>query len=281
MNSLETIKEEYKNLISNPISNIACTIALFNFDNFYEWKITYVGPKDSLYKGGVFIIKLLFPKEYPNKAPEIIFLTPIYHLNVKPKKLETPSLGFASLNITNLWKSGTTAREVLTQIYPLFYCQNPDSPFGLDRAKEYLENRLLFEIKAKYFTRKYANPKNILQQFDDKDWDFSCSEKDLEPIKLREIQKEKEKEKEKENDKSKEDINLIITYNGKTTTTIQCGTDELMKNIIEKWMNKLGKSENLEKLLVIFLGKNIDLNSSVKDIRLRNNSNIDIILVDV
>ena len=54
-----------------------------------------------------------------------------------------------------------------------------------------------------------------------------------------------------------------------------------MKNIIEKWMNKLGKSENLEKLLVIFLGKNIDLNSSVKDIRLRNNSNIDIILVDV
>ena len=74
---------------------------------------------------------------------------------------------------------------------------------------------------------------------------------------------------------------MIITYNGKTTTTIQCGTDELMKNIIEKWMNKLGKSENLEKLLVIFLGKNIDLNSSVKDIRLRNNSNIDIILVDV
>ena len=74
---------------------------------------------------------------------------------------------------------------------------------------------------------------------------------------------------------------MIITYNGKTTKTIQCGTDELMKNIIEKWMNKLGKSENLEKLLVFFLGKNIDLNSSVKDIRLRNNSNIDIILVDV
>ena len=74
---------------------------------------------------------------------------------------------------------------------------------------------------------------------------------------------------------------MIITYNGKTTITIQCETDEQMKNVIEKCMNKLGISEKLEKLLLIFCGKKIDLNSSVKDIGLRNNSNIDIILIGV
>jgi hypothetical protein len=48
---------------------------------------------------------------------------------------------------------------------------------------------------VKYFTQKYANPINELKKFEDKDWDFSCSEKDLEPIKLKEEEKKK-KEKE-------------------------------------------------------------------------------------
>ena len=77
-------------------------------------------------------------------------------------------------------------------------------------------------------------------------------------------------------DKSK-NINLDFTYNGKTKTTIQCGKDELMRNVIEKGMNKLGISENLEKLLIIFSGKKIDLNFSVEGMGLKNNSNIAII----
>ena len=120
MNSLERIKEEFQDLLTNPLPNIGCTVGLLNDDNYYEWKITYACPKDSLYAGGLFSVKLLFPKEYPFKAPEIIFVTPIYHLNVNHKKLDIPSLGFASANITNFWKSGTTVREVLTQIYPFF-----------------------------------------------------------------------------------------------------------------------------------------------------------------
>ena len=174
------------------------------------------------------------------------------------------------LNATNLWNPGTTVREVLTRLYSIFYCQNSDAAYGIDRAKEYIDNRPLFEIKAKYFTQKYASLANV-QQFDDKDWDFSCSEKDLEPIKLR------EKEKEMEKEKNKEFINLDFTYNGKIKTTIQCATDEIMRNVIEKCMNKLGKSENLEKVLPIFCGKKINLYSSVKDNGLKNNSNIALI----
>ena len=71
---------------------------------------------------------------------------------------------------------------------------------------------------------------------------------------------------------------MTFTYNGKITTTVQCGTDELLKNVVEKCMSKLGKSENIEKLLVIFHVKKLDLNSSVKDNQLENNSNPDIIL---
>ena len=61
------------------------------------------------------------------------------------------------LNVTNLWNPGTTVREVLTRLYSIFYCQNSDAAYGIDRAKEYVTSRPLFEIKAKYFTKKYAN----------------------------------------------------------------------------------------------------------------------------
>lgn len=277
MTSLERIKEEYMDLLKKPLINIGCSIGLSNGDNCYEWKVTYFCGKDSFYAGGLFNVKILFPNDYPNVSPQVIFLTPIYHLNVNPKKGEDEKdqpLGYASLHIINWWSPDTTIREVLVQLYSIFFLQNPESPYGIYRTEEYIKNRPLFELKAKYFTQKYADPKNELQNFDDKDWDFSCSEKDLESFKLK--YKEEEK-KEKENDNSKEDINLVFTYNAKTKKTIKCGTDELMKNILEKCMNEIGKSPNLEKTILIFYGKKIDLNSSVKDNGLKNNYNIDII----
>ena len=157
MNSLERIKEEYNDIMQNPLPNLGVSVSLQDLNNYYEWKIIIMSPKDSLYKGGIFSVKLLFPNDYPASCLKIIFLTPIYHLNVNPKKSETESLGKVMLNVTNWWNPGTTVREVLTRLYSIFYCQNSDAAYGIDRAKEYVTSRPLFEIKAKYFTKKYAN----------------------------------------------------------------------------------------------------------------------------
>ena len=99
MNSLERIKEEYNDIMENPLPNIGVSVSLPNYDNYYEWNINYLSPRDSLYAGGLFLLKLLFPNEYPNSCLKIIFLTPIYHLNVNPKKSESESLGKVMLLI--------------------------------------------------------------------------------------------------------------------------------------------------------------------------------------
>ena len=44
------------------------------------------GPKNTPYKGGLYKIRILFPKDYPNKGPEFKFLNKIYHLNVDFKE---------------------------------------------------------------------------------------------------------------------------------------------------------------------------------------------------
>ena len=237
MNSLERLKEEYKDLACNPLSHLGIAVGLSNQDNLYEWNFSLIGAKDSPYEGGLFQMKLSFPKEYPDKAPEIIFLTPIYHLNVNPRfhkyYEDNESLGHVSANFVNWWRPETTVREILTQLYSIFYLLNPESPYGIDRNAEYIENRSLFELKAKYFTQKYANPMKATK-IEDKDWDFSYNEKDLEAFKLK-VQKENEKKKEKgkenENDKI-DDIILIFSDNGRRATTIKCGINELMRDVI-------------------------------------------------
>ena len=173
--AMKKIKEEFKDLNSNPISNIGATIGLINDDNIFEWQCSLMGPKDTSYSGGLFFLRIKFPDNYPEVAPEVCFKTPIYHVNINPKKAKmsgAESLGHVCISTLNWWKPIYTMREVLTNIFALFYMGNPDSPYGLDRADELRNNRALYEEKIKYFTKKYANPNRAREEYTS-DWDFS------------------------------------------------------------------------------------------------------------
>ena len=104
-------------------------------------------------------------------------MTPIYHVNVNPRVPRfagAESLGHVCISTLNWWKPEYTMREVLTNIFALFYLGNPQSPYGLDRANEFTNERAVYEEKVKMFTRKYADPMKNQQYFDtSKDWDFS------------------------------------------------------------------------------------------------------------
>ena len=86
-------------------------------------------------------------------------MTPIYHLNVNPRIYNyegAEPLGFVNVSFINWWKPSTTVKEILIKLYSIFYWKTTESPYGLDRNLEYKENRPLHELKAKYFTKKYA-----------------------------------------------------------------------------------------------------------------------------
>ena len=174
--------EEFKILNRNPLSNVGITVGLLNDDCYDDWKVTLLGPKDSPYKGGLFFLRIHFPPDYPNKAPEIYFLTPIYHVNINPcvpKGEGSEPLGHVSISTLYWWKPEYKMKEVLLSIYSLFYNHNPDSPYGINRAKEYKDNYGLYEKKAKYFTKIYASGQKSLYQNSDrtKDWDFNYNKK--------------------------------------------------------------------------------------------------------
>jgi len=175
--AMKQIKREYEEITKFPNLNIGATIGLINEDDVFKWRATLRGPRDTSYKGGLFILTINFPDNYPNKPPEVCFKTPIYHVNVNPQKSYNPGaepLGHVCISTLNWWKPEYKMMEVLTNIFGLFYMANPDSPYGLNRAEELRHNRALHEEKIKFFTQKYANPKfaNIDKEYNES-WDFS------------------------------------------------------------------------------------------------------------
>ena len=174
MFGLARIKNEFNDLSQNPIAAIGVCVGMPDKSNPYEWRCTMIGPGDTSFAGGLFYLRIRFPMEYPQKGPEVLFVTPIYHVNVNHINQPGCPLGHICLSTLNFWNPEYTMREVLTNIFALFYLGNPDSPYGIDRQKEMLNNQDLFERKVRYFTRKYAAPQIGYQEYNV--WDFSYSE---------------------------------------------------------------------------------------------------------
>ena len=175
LNAMKILTEEYKKMANDPSTNFGITVGLPNEDNIFEWRCTILGPKDTCYKGGIFFLKITFPFDYPNSKPEIVFLTPIYHLNVLYAANQKQPLGHICVNTLNEWKPGDSIIRILPQVFALLNKNNPDSPYDdhlNSRKNEFVNNRPLFNKKAEFFTKKYAYSNDKIIEYKN-GWDFT------------------------------------------------------------------------------------------------------------
>ncbi|KAL6884729.1 ubiquitin-conjugating enzyme/RWD-like protein [Trichoderma evansii] len=107
--ALKRINKELKNLGTDLPSS--CSAGPVGEDLFY-WQATIMGPGNSPYSGGVFFLKIQFPKDYPWKAPKVNFSTRIYHPNIN-------SNGSIYLDILREgWRSTLTIANGRLLFYP-------------------------------------------------------------------------------------------------------------------------------------------------------------------
>jgi len=258
MNSLEIIKKEYEDLQMNPLLSIGINLGLLEPNNYYKWKSSLMGAADSPYKYGVFILKLIFPEDYPNTRPEVYFLTPIYHLNVNSINISEP-LGSISSCFFDWWTPNSTVKELLSKLFLIFYLEKIEFSFDNAKTNEYLYNKSLYELKARYFSKKIYNLDEA--QYQDV-WNFSCTEEDLNSISLDDNSNYYEEDDIDEN----KTIYIKFILDGKKDTQIHCKLNEITKNVIQRCLKQLGISEEIKKDdLVIFSGRRINLNISIKD----------------
>lgn len=119
-------------------------------EDMYHWQATIMGPTDSPYSGGVFLVNIQFPPDYPFKPPKVQFKTKVFHPNVN-------SMGNICLDILKeQWSPALTISKVLLSICSLLTDANPDDPLVPEIANMYKTDRAKYEATARSWTQKYA-----------------------------------------------------------------------------------------------------------------------------
>jgi len=137
----ELTNESYTNISAGPIDD----------NNIFVWSATLIGPEDSPYAEGVFLLKINFPNNYPFKPPQITFETKIFHPNISGS-------GSICLDILQSnWSPALTITKTLLSISSLLTDPNPDDPLDATAGKMYKNNKEEFIKKAKETTQKYAS----------------------------------------------------------------------------------------------------------------------------
>ncbi|KAF8397091.1 hypothetical protein HHK36_015998 [Tetracentron sinense] len=119
-------------------------------EDMFHWQATIMGPPDSPYAGGVFLVTIHFPPDYPFKPSKVAFRTKVFHPNIN-------SNGSICLDILKeQWSPALTISKVLLSICSLLTDPNPDDPLVPEIAHMYKFDRAKYETTARSWTQKYA-----------------------------------------------------------------------------------------------------------------------------
>ncbi|CAN6467592.1 unnamed protein product [Victoria cruziana] len=110
------ILKELKDLQKDPPTS--CSAGPVAEDMFH-WQATIMGPPDSPYAGGVFLVTIHFPPDYPFKPPKVAFRTKVFHPNIN-------SNGSICLDILKeQWSPALTISKMIRLFLRLLICTRP------------------------------------------------------------------------------------------------------------------------------------------------------------
>ncbi|KZT52467.1 ubiquitin-conjugating enzyme [Calocera cornea HHB12733] len=148
MTAVRRITKELATLSAEPIPDLKIEP---NEQNILEWTCVLKASADSPYKGGKYQFKVLFPQNFPFKAPDVEFKTKIYHPGID----EEGHICIALLK--DDWKPAISIAKVLTTVKDKLNNPSSDDPFNADIAAQLKNDKTAFLKTAKEWTKKYAS----------------------------------------------------------------------------------------------------------------------------
>ncbi|KAF5843812.1 ubiquitin conjugating enzyme [Dunaliella salina] len=113
------------------------------------------GPKDTPYEGGRYEVDINLDEQYPFVPPKMRFVTKVWHPNISSAN------GAICLDVLkDQWSPALTIKTALLSLQALLSSPQPDDPQDAVVAKQYLDDRKLFERTARHWTEAFAIPKN-------------------------------------------------------------------------------------------------------------------------
>merc|ERR1719394_379286 len=151
------LKEFYK----NPPTGIS--VGLKDENNLYVWEVMIEGPADTLYEEGFFPAELRFPMEFPNKPPEMRFLTPnFWHPNVYEDGRVCISILHEAVedqmnpdeSIDEKWRPILSIEGVLVSVISMLSDPNFSSPANIEASVQMRNDPNAYRSRIRQLVRR-------------------------------------------------------------------------------------------------------------------------------
>ncbi|XP_005175937.1 ubiquitin-conjugating enzyme E2 J2 [Musca domestica] len=148
--ALARLKQEYLHLKRDPVQYITAEPSPANI---LEWHYVIKGPEDSPYYGGYYHGTLLFPPQYPFKAPAIFMLTPSGRFKIRTRLCLSIS-DYHPETWDASWRVGTILMGLLS-----FMMESTPTigsiETGLSEKQQLAKRSLAFNLKNKTFVELF------------------------------------------------------------------------------------------------------------------------------
>jgi ubiquitin-conjugating enzyme E2 G1 len=147
-------------LAKNPIDLVS--VGLTDDSNVYDWEILIMGPDGTLYEGGFFKARLVFPPDFPNMPPTMTFTSQMWHPNVYQDGKVCISIlhppGEDAMNsqesADERWRPILGVEAILMSVISMLSDPNDESPANLDAAVQWRNDMAGFKKKVRQCVRK-------------------------------------------------------------------------------------------------------------------------------
>ena len=147
-------------------------------DDAYDLVVDFHGPKNTLYEGGLWKVKIVLPMEYPFKSPSIGFENTIFHPNIDEAS------GSVCLDVLNqTWSPLYDLVNIFEMFLPqLLTYPNPSDPLNPKAASLMHQNLKLYEETVRLYVQNYAKNEGKDEEEDDESIDSLSSSNSFDPF---------------------------------------------------------------------------------------------------
>ncbi|KAL7418411.1 SUMO conjugating enzyme Hus5 [Cryptotrichosporon argae] len=109
------------------------------------WEVGVPGKEGTDWEGGMYVVKMTFPPEYPTKPPKCKFDPPLFHPNVYP----SGTICLSILDEEKGWKPSISLKQIVLGIQDLLDNANAGDPAQIDAYQLFKNDQTAYNAKIR------------------------------------------------------------------------------------------------------------------------------------